>query len=174
MHDGYRWRSNCCHSNSDDSNSNHATIVLQRLLSQCLQYFDLRCHLLQRLTKLEQEQLSLDITMMIEDEIAWLNNFQPIDKSTSDLSTEQILLTGMPYSEAFSCSPIIGLLACKTHPFPGHLRLVHSLLTCEGVDVNKHASLIHTLLDDFLFPAAKLELSADAHDSLCDFAPKYV
>lgn len=32
---------------------------------------------------------------MIEDEVAWLNNFQPIDKSTSDLSTEQILLTGM-------------------------------------------------------------------------------
>lgn len=65
------------------------------------------------------------------------------------------------------------LLIYIMYVYPGHLRLVHSLLTCENIDVNRHASLIHLLLDDFLFPAAKLELSADAHDSLCDFAPKY-
>lgn len=48
------------------------------------------------------------------------------------------------------------------------------LLTCEGIDVNKHLSVISALLDDFLFPAAKLALSIDSHDSLSDFSPKYV
>lgn len=55
----------------------------------------------------------------------------------------------------------------------GHLRLVRCLLTSEGIDVNEHLSVISSLLDDFLFPAAKLALCADSHDSLSDFSPKY-
>ena len=51
---------------------------------------------------------------------------------------------------------------------------MRSLLTCEGIDKEEHISLIHTLLDDFLFPAAKLERSANTLDSLADFTQKYV
>ena len=54
----------------------------------------------------------------------------------------------------------------------GHLRLIRCLLTAEAVDLSKNPVLVNTLLDDFLFPAAKLERSADSHDSLADFSPK--
>lgn len=54
----------------------------------------------------------------------------------------------------------------------GHLKLVQCLLTCEGVDKTKLMSLIHTLLDEFLFPTSKLERSSDCRDSLTDYSPK--
>lgn len=46
------------------------------------------------LTLAEQQHLSIDICSMIEDELAWLCNFQPSSKRVSDLSTDDILLTG--------------------------------------------------------------------------------
>ncbi|XP_067939467.1 ubiquitin carboxyl-terminal hydrolase 24-like [Watersipora subatra] len=119
----------------------------QRLLSQCLQYFDLRCELLKQLSPEEKVVLEMNVLSHLEDELAWLGNFQPSCKRGSDASTDDILLTG-------------------------HLRLVSCLLTCEGVDKERHTALIHTLLDDFLFPAAKLEKCADSRDSLAEFSPK--
>ena len=39
----------------------------------------------------------------------------------------------------------------------GHLRLVQSLLSCDGVSKAKvGTALIHTLLDIYLFPASKV------------------
>ena len=49
----------------------------QRLLSQCSQYFHLRCRLLSSLTSTEQRQLGLDASSMLRDEVAWLSNFSP-------------------------------------------------------------------------------------------------
>ena len=68
---------------------------IQRLLAQCLQYFDLRCLLLMNMSLKEQEILDVDVSSMLEDELAWLCNFQPSCKRVSDISTDDILLTGM-------------------------------------------------------------------------------
>ena len=71
------------------------TFPIQRLLTQCLQYFDLRCLLLMNMSLKEQEKLDVDVSSMLEDELAWLCNFQPSCKRVSDISTDDILLTGM-------------------------------------------------------------------------------
>ena len=71
------------------------TFPIQRLLAQCLQYFDLRCLLLMNMSLKEQEKLDVDVSSMLEDELAWLCNFQPSCKRVSDISTDDILLTGM-------------------------------------------------------------------------------
>lgn len=68
--------------------------ISQRLLAQCLQYFDLRCQMLMNLSHAEQQLLNVDIASMLEDELAWLCNFQPSCKRVSDISTDDILLTG--------------------------------------------------------------------------------
>ena len=43
----------------------------------------------------EQDKLDVDVSSMLEDELAWLCNFQPSCKRVSDISTDDILLTGM-------------------------------------------------------------------------------
>ncbi|KAL4237153.1 Ubiquitin carboxyl-terminal hydrolase 24 [Mactra antiquata] len=102
----------------------------QRLLSQCSQYFDLRCKLLENLSIHDQTQYNVDISGMLEDEIAWLSNFAPTDHP--DLKqTDNVLLAG-------------------------HLKLIKTLFTCEGVCKEEYGkSLVHDLLHDFLFPASK-------------------
>ncbi|KAK1897205.1 Ubiquitin carboxyl-terminal hydrolase 24, partial [Dissostichus eleginoides] len=101
--------------------------VNQRLLSQCTEYFDLRCQLLDDLTTSEMEVLKVSAATMLEDEISWLDNFEPSWSSEMETSeADNILLAG-------------------------HLRLIKTLLSLCGND-KEHLgqSLIQQLLDDFL------------------------
>ncbi|NXR07637.1 UBP24 hydrolase, partial [Semnornis frantzii] len=84
--------------------------INQRLLSQCTEYFDLRCQLLDDLTSSEMEQLKISPAAMLEDEITWLDNFEP--NRTAECET----------SEADNI-----LLA-------GHLRLIKTLLSLCGAE----------------------------------------
>lgn len=128
--------------------------VNQRLLSQCMEYFDLRCQLLDDLTTSEMEQLRISPAAMLEDEITWLDNFEP--NRTADCET----------SEADNI-----LLA-------GHLRLIKTLLSLCGAEKEMlGSSLIKPLLDDFLFRASRIILNShspagSAAISQQDFHPK--
>ncbi|KAH0519789.1 Ubiquitin carboxyl-terminal hydrolase 24, partial [Microtus ochrogaster] len=128
--------------------------VNQRLLSQCMEYFDLRCQLLDDLTTSEMEQLRISPAIMLEDEITWLDNFEP--NRTAECET----------SEADNI-----LLA-------GHLRLIKTLLSLCGAEKEMlGSSLIKPLLDDFLFRASRIILNShspagSAAISQQDFHPK--
>ncbi|KAF5923119.1 hypothetical protein HPG69_012208 [Diceros bicornis minor] len=128
--------------------------VNQRLLSQCMEYFDLRCQLLDDLTTSEMEQLRISPATMLEDEITWLDNFEP--NRTAECET----------SEADNI-----LLA-------GHLRLIKTLLSLCGAEKEMlGSSLIKPLLDDFLFRASRIILNShspagSAAISQQDFHPK--
>ncbi|KAB1268965.1 Ubiquitin carboxyl-terminal hydrolase 24 [Camelus dromedarius] len=135
--------------------------VNQRLLSQCMEYFDLRCQLLDDLTTSEMEQLRISPATMLEDEITWLDNFEP--NRTAECET----------SEADNI-----LLA-------GHLRLIKTLLSLCGAEKEMLgnyyfilcSSLIKPLLDDFLFRASRIILNShspagSAAISQQDFHPK--
>ncbi|XP_048108000.1 ubiquitin carboxyl-terminal hydrolase 24 [Alosa alosa] len=127
--------------------------INQRFLSQCTEYFDLRCQLLDDLTTTEMEQLQISPAAMLEDEISWLDNFEPT--WTAELET----------SEADNI-----LLA-------GHLRLIKTLLSlCGNEKEQLGSSLIQQLLDDFLFRASRIILnSSDPSSSSApshDFHPK--
>uniref|UniRef100_A0A8B9P8A3 ubiquitinyl hydrolase 1 n=1 Tax=Apteryx owenii TaxID=8824 RepID=A0A8B9P8A3_APTOW len=128
--------------------------INQRLLSQCTEYFDLRCQLLDDLTSSEMEQLKISPAAMLEDEITWLDNFEP--NRTAECET----------SEADNI-----LLA-------GHLRLIKTLLSLCGAEKEMvGSSLIKPLLDDFLFRASRIILNSHspagtAAISQQDFHPK--
>ncbi|XP_078526269.1 ubiquitin carboxyl-terminal hydrolase 24 isoform X1 [Lissotriton helveticus] len=128
--------------------------INQRLLSQCMEYFDLRCQLLDDLTSSEMDQLSLSPAAMLEDEITWLDNFEP--NRTGDCET----------SEADNI-----LLA-------GHLRLIKTLLSLCGAEKEMLGpSMIKQLLDDFLFRASRIILNShlpagSSAISQQDFHPK--
>ncbi|KAL3047471.1 hypothetical protein OYC64_021639 [Pagothenia borchgrevinki] len=111
--------------------------VNQRLLSQCTEYFDLRCQLLDDLTTSEMEVLKVSAATMLEDEISWLDNFEPSWSSEMETSeADNILLAG-------------------------HLRLIKTLLSLCGND-KEHLgqSLIQQLLDDFLFRASRIIINS--------------
>ncbi|XP_034385823.1 ubiquitin carboxyl-terminal hydrolase 24 isoform X6 [Cyclopterus lumpus] len=128
--------------------------VNQRLLSQCTEYFDLRCQLLDDLTTSEMEVLNVSAAAMLEDEISWLDNFEPSWSSEMETSeADNILLAG-------------------------HLRLIKTLLSlCGNEKEHLGPSLIQQLLDDFLFRASRIIINssnptpspAPSHD----FHPKY-
>uniref|UniRef100_A0A3P8XKY1 UBA domain-containing protein n=1 Tax=Esox lucius TaxID=8010 RepID=A0A3P8XKY1_ESOLU len=127
--------------------------VNQRLLSQCTEYFDLRCQLLDDLTSSEMEVLSVSAAAMLEDEISWLDNFEPSWSSEMETSEADNILQA------------------------GHLRLIKTLLSLCGTEKEQLGpSLIQQLLDDFLFRASRIILntsnpasgSAPSHD----FHPK--
>jgi ubiquitin carboxyl-terminal hydrolase 9/24 len=79
-----------------------------RLLKQCSQYFDLRCRLVGYLSADDQERLGVNVSSMLEDELAWLSNFVP-SENADNRDIDNILLAG-------------------------HLKLIKTLLTCAGVD----------------------------------------
>ncbi|XP_041125649.1 ubiquitin carboxyl-terminal hydrolase 24 isoform X3 [Polyodon spathula] len=128
--------------------------INQRLLSQCAEYFDLRCQLLDDLTSIEMEQLQISPAAMLEDEINWLDNFEPT--WTAELET----------SEADNILQA------------GHLRLIKTLLSLCGNDKEQLGpSLIQQLLDDFLFRASRIILNSNnptgsSSISQQDFHPK--
>ncbi|XP_058493383.1 ubiquitin carboxyl-terminal hydrolase 24 isoform X7 [Solea solea] len=118
--------------------------VNQRLLSQCTEYFDLRCQLLDDLTTSEMEVLKVSAAAMLEDEISWLDNFEPSWSSEMETSeADNILLAG-------------------------HLRLIKTLLSLCGNEkeqLGAHGSfpgpsLIQQLLDDFLFRASRIIINS--------------
>ncbi|KAM6939221.1 ubiquitin carboxyl-terminal hydrolase 24 isoform 5-T5 [Lycodopsis pacificus] len=111
--------------------------VNQRLLSQCTEYFDLRCQLLDDLTTSEMEVLKVSSAAMLEDEISWLDNFEPSWSSEMETSeADNILLAG-------------------------HLRLIKTLLSlCGNEKEHLGASLIQQLLDDFLFRASRIIINS--------------
>lgn len=120
-----------------------------RLQRHCSQFFDLLCRLLDYLTVTEQRQMKIDPTKMIDTEIQWLLNFE----------------CGTNLENSFP------LLA-------GHLKLIKTLFTCEGVDKKGLGEkLIKDLLDDFLFPASKLIFdtrSTPSKETVIDVHPKCV
>uniref|UniRef100_A0A2C9KAF6 Ubiquitinyl hydrolase 1 n=1 Tax=Biomphalaria glabrata TaxID=6526 RepID=A0A2C9KAF6_BIOGL len=131
--------------------SSNARGSTQKLLNQCSQYFELRCRLLENLTFNEQQKLGLHPMSMLDDEVIWLCNFVP--SRNGELSqTDNTLLAG-------------------------HLKLMRTLATCEGVEKSSYGgTLVNDLLHDFLFPASKLMLDSmnqTAQDSnLMEFNPK--
>ncbi|XP_061594074.1 ubiquitin carboxyl-terminal hydrolase 24 isoform X3 [Cololabis saira] len=111
--------------------------VNQRLLSQCTEYFDLRCQLLDDLTTSEMEVLKVSAATMLEDEISWLDNFEPSWSSEMETSeADNILLAG-------------------------HLRLIKTLLSlCGNEKEHLGPSVIQQLLDDFLFRASRIIINS--------------
>jgi ubiquitin carboxyl-terminal hydrolase 9/24 len=104
-----------------------ARTASHQMTSQCGEYMDLRCSLLQGMSRAEQEVLGENAAQMIEDEITWLFNFSPCS-STADST----------------------LLA-------GHIKLVRALLSCQGVNKEEvGAGLIQQFLSTYLFPASRL------------------
>ncbi|CAB1332019.1 unnamed protein product [Coregonus sp. 'balchen'] len=127
--------------------------VNQRLLSQCTEYFDLRCQLLDDLTSSEIEVLSVSAAAMLEDEISWLDNFEPSWSSEMETSEADNILQA------------------------GHLRLIKTLLSLCGTEKEQLGpSLIQQLLDDFLFRASRIILNtsnpASSSPPSHDFHPK--
>ncbi|XP_070563005.1 ubiquitin carboxyl-terminal hydrolase 24-like isoform X2 [Ptychodera flava] len=122
----------------------------KRLLGQCSQYFDLRCRLLHSLSNADQKTLQINCSSMLEDETAWLDNFDPSEQY-ENIETDEIILTG-------------------------HLRLLNTLFTCDGIDKKKFSKpLLYNLLNEFLFPASKLILVGSGNEkptSTLDFVPK--
>ncbi|XP_075688794.1 ubiquitin carboxyl-terminal hydrolase 24 isoform X3 [Rhinoderma darwinii] len=128
--------------------------INQRLLAQCTEYFDLRCQLLDDLTTSEMEQLSITPATMLEDEIMWLDNFEPNRTAESETSeVDNVWLAG-------------------------HLRLIKTLLSlCGGEKEMLGPNLIKQLLDDFLFRASRIILNSNSPAgsgalSQQDFHPK--
>ncbi|KAJ6662583.1 hypothetical protein lerEdw1_011720 [Lerista edwardsae] len=107
------------------------------LLSQCTEYFDLRCQLLDDLTSSEMDQLKISPAAMLEDEITWLDNFEPTRAAECETSeADNVLLAG-------------------------HLRLIKILLSLCGTEKEMlGSSLIKPLLDDFLFRASRIILNS--------------
>ena len=104
-----------------------ARTASHQMTSQCGQYMELRCSLLQGMSKVEQEVLGESCAQMIEDEVTWLFNFSPCSK-TADST----------------------LLA-------GHIRLVKALLSCQGVNKQEvGAGMIAQFISTYLFPASRL------------------
>ncbi|XP_040263748.1 ubiquitin carboxyl-terminal hydrolase 24 isoform X2 [Bufo bufo] len=128
--------------------------INQRLLEQCTEYFDLRCQLLDELTTTEMEQLSISPATMLEDEISWLDNFEP--NRTAECETTEVDNVWLA----------------------GHLRLIKTLLSlCGGEKEMLGPSLIKQLLDDFLFRASRIILNSNSPAgsgslSQQDFHPK--
>ncbi|CAG10925.1 unnamed protein product, partial [Tetraodon nigroviridis] len=111
--------------------------INQRFLSQCTEYFDLRCQLLDDLTTSEMEVINVSPAIMLEDEISWLDNFEPSWSAEMETSeADNVLLAG-------------------------HLRLIKTLLSlCGNEKEHLGPSLIQQLLDDFLFRASRIIINS--------------
>ncbi|CAF4573224.1 unnamed protein product [Rotaria sp. Silwood1] len=115
------WPSSC----AGTRNSN------QKLLAQSTEYFDLRCQLMENLTKENQNILGIDAKKLLSDELIWLSTYT-VSLTSNDLRTIDNIL------------------------FMGHLKFIRTLLTCENIDKNKIGTkFIRLLIDQFLFPASK-------------------
>ncbi|CAF2465501.1 unnamed protein product [Rotaria sp. Silwood2] len=115
------WSSSC----AGTRNSN------QKLLAQSTEYFDLRCQLMENLTKEKQDLLGINAKKLLSDEFLWLSTYT-VSSTSNELRTIDNIL------------------------FMGHLKFVRTLLTCENINKNKIGiDFIRLLIDQFLFPASK-------------------
>ncbi len=123
----------------------------QRLLSQCSQYFHLRCRLLSSLTSTEQRQLGLDASSMLRDEVAWLSNFSPYAAAGGGGGRGGGGAGGGAGGDGAATE------AADNALLAGHINVVRGLLTCDGVERREAGRLLLAdLLNTFLFPASKL------------------
>ena len=117
----------------------------QKLLSQSIEYFHLRCHLTEHLTGPQQAILGINAKELLAEELNWLANYA-ISSTSTDLRTIDNVL------------------------FLGHLKFIRTLLTCEHVDKKQcGADLIRLLIDQFLFPASRriaLPMQTLAHETM--------
>ena len=128
----------------------------QKLLSQSIEYFDLRCQLTENLTKPMQAILNIDATQILTEELNWLSNYTMSSNSNELRTIDNIL-------------------------FMGHLRFIRTLLTCANINKTEFGlDFIRLLLDQFLFPASKnmsspmaaLANNSDLNDSMEDAVPE--
>jgi ubiquitin carboxyl-terminal hydrolase 9/24 len=100
----------------------------RKLLSQSIEYFDLRCQLTENLTKQMQVMLNINAKQLLTDEFNWLSTYTV----SNELRTIDNIL------------------------FMGHLRFIRTLLTCENINkIEFGIDFIRLLIDQFLFPASK-------------------
>lgn len=103
----------------------------QKLLSQSIEYFDLRCQLTENLTKQMQTILNINAQEILTNEFNWLSSYT-VSTTSNELRTIDNIL------------------------FVGHLRFIRTLLTCENINKTELGlDLIRLLIDQFLFPASK-------------------
>lgn len=120
--------------------------VNQRLLGQCVEYFELACRLLAD-SKDDTRGLPVDVSQMLEDEIAWLHSFSP-SESQRDQSTDCTLMTG-------------------------HFNLIRTLIACnEDKKAEVGSSLVEGLLGSYLFPASNLIEKGAKHETFDNLKPK--
>ncbi|CAM1321691.1 USP24 (predicted) [Pycnogonum litorale] len=120
----------------------------QRLLSQCNEYFDLRCKLLANLSAMEQSMYEVNLSQMIDDEVAWVQNFT-LSNNSSLQDSDNALLSG-------------------------HLFLIRSLLTGENVNKTKIGNLlIPDLIDNYLFPASRMISDGDIDKGIVGGSTSY-
>lgn len=137
----------------------------------------------------EMEVLKVSAATMLEDEISWLDNFEPSWSSEMETSeADNILLAGhlrlikTLLSLCGNEKEHLGEQTLSIHAYP-HLSNVYSILfrtqlLCNVVTFCPGPSLIQQLLDDFLFRASRIIINssnpttspAPSHD----FHPKYV
>jgi len=105
--------------------------INQKILSQSIEYFDLRCQLTENLSTQMQQLLHIDAKQLLNDEHDWLSSYT-VSTVSNELRTIDNIL------------------------FIGHLRFIRTLLTCEGINkVLFGENFISLLIDQFLFPASK-------------------
>ena len=105
--------------------------INQKLLSQSIEYFDLRCQLTENLTQQMQTTLNINAKQILTTELNWLSNYTVSTTSNELRAIDNIL-------------------------FIGHLRFIRMLLTCENIDkIEFGLVFIRLLIDQFLFPASK-------------------
>ena len=113
------------------------------LFGQSFEYFALRAKLVEGLSQATQEELDFGVSRQLETECDWLENFLSSVSQRYDLLRLPSRTDTMPdlRPEAIPEQPPL-LVAEPSGPFEsldecvlsGHLLLMHSLLTCEGVD----------------------------------------
>jgi len=127
--------------------------INQKLLSQSIEYFDLRCQLTENLTKQMQITLNINAKQILTDEFNWLSTYA-VSTTSNELRTIDNIL------------------------FIGHLRFIRTLLTCENINkIEFGIDFIRLLIDQFLFPASKsmslpIVPSNNDNDSLDDSVPE--
>ena len=124
-----------------------------KLLSQSIEYFDLRCQLTENLTRQMQTLLNINAKHILTDEFNWLSTYT-VSLTSNELRTIDNIL------------------------FMGHLRLIRTLLTCENINkIEFGIDFIRLVIDQFLFPASKsmsltLGPSNNENDLLDDSVPE--
>ncbi|CAF1099925.1 unnamed protein product [Rotaria sp. Silwood1] len=125
----------------------------QKLLSQSIEYFDLRCQLTENLTKQMQIILNIDAKQILTNEFNWLSSYT-VSTTSNELRTIDNIL------------------------FIGHLRFIRTLLTCETINkIEFGIDFIRLIIDQFLFPASKrmscpIVSTNNDNDSLDDSVPE--